>query len=58
VFLFLLSNAFAREEINSLGRTVWFEADILGRKVRVKAMAHAGDVGEPAMTLMHAEESV
>lgn len=56
VFLMLLTRAYRREHQNDWSRTLWFEANILGRTVNVKAMAHPGNNFEPTMTLMSPEE--
>ena len=56
LFLTLQTHAHDREHTNAWSRTVWFEAVVLRRKVRVKAMAHVGDNCERVMTLMTPEE--
>jgi len=57
VFLMLTTRVYTREHRNDWSRTIWFEVNILDRKVDVKAMAHPGDDFEPAMTLMSPEEA-
>jgi hypothetical protein len=56
LFLMLRGKCCSRQKLNAYSRTVWFDARIWERTVQVKAMAHAGDDGEPVMTLMTPEE--
>jgi hypothetical protein len=56
LFLVLMTHAYDREHINEWSRTVWFEAPIRGRSVRVKAMAHLASGCERVMTLMTPKE--
>lgn len=56
VFLMVSRKAYQREHRGSYGRTIWFEGMVLKRNVRVKAIAHAGDVSESVMTLLCADE--
>ena len=56
LFLMLTTHAYDREHTNAWSRTVWFEAVVLRRKVRIKAMAHLANGCERVMTLMTPEE--
>jgi hypothetical protein len=56
VFLFLTTEAFDREDRGPHHRIIWFEANILDRRVPIKAIAHPGDAFEPVMTLLCADE--
>ena len=56
LFLVLMTHAYDREYCNEWSRTVWFAASILGREVRVKAVAHLGDDADRVMTMLAPDE--
>jgi hypothetical protein len=57
VFLFVTTETYDRQETGPDHRVLWFEADVMGRRVAIKAIAHQGDALEPVMTLIRADES-
>jgi hypothetical protein len=55
--LTVITHTSTREEFEPFRHTVWFESVVLGRRVALKLMTHAGDGRAPVMTLLTEAEA-